>query len=176
MNLVLTGFMGSGKSTVGKIIAEKLGREYCDTDELIEKTAGMQINDIFKERGEAAFRLLESEIVKSVCEKSSAVISCGGGVVLNSQNIENLSKNGVIVYLYASPEQIYERIKNEGHRPLLKCADPLNEIKRLLEQRREAYSNCDFSFDTGGLSAGEAAEKILENNEIMKLIGKTKNN
>jgi len=171
VNLVLTGFMGTGKSSVGKIIADKLGRGYFDTDDLIEKTAGLSVSEIFKKHGEAMFRRMESEAIEAVSEKSSVVISCGGGAVLNPKNIETLSKRGVIVCLYASPGQIYERIKKEGHRPLLKCADPLAEIKKLLEQRTEAYSSCDFSFDTDGCDSRKVAEKILENTEISKLLG-----
>lgn len=176
MNLVFTGFMGTGKSAVGKEVAKRTGFEFYDTDAFIEKNAGMGINKIFAELGESVFRQMESEAVEALSEKDSVIISCGGGVVLNIKNIENLAKRGVIINLFASPGQIFERIKGSANRPLLKCEDPMAEIKKLLLERKEAYMNCDFAFDTEGLSVAQIADRILNDGGIVKLLKQGKDN
>lgn len=162
MNLVFTGFMGSGKTTIGKIAAEKLGRAFFDTDSMIEKSAGLSISGIFASSGEEAFRKIESETVAAAAGMDDIVISCGGGVVTVPKNIEILKKNGIIVNLFASPEVLLERISESGRRPLIAGAsNPLGEIKKMLLKRAQSYKNCDFAFDTGGLSPAECAEEIL---------------
>ncbi|MCA6084741.1 shikimate kinase [Candidatus Endomicrobiellum agilis] len=170
MNLVFTGFMGTGKSKTGRIVSERLKRGFFDTDNLIERKVGYSINDIFKRYGETSFRQMEIETIKEVSERDSAVISCGGGVVLNSVNIAALRKKGIIINLYASAEVIYERLKSESDRPLLRCEKPLTEIKKLLNFRKTFYMDCDFSFDTDGLSAAKVADKVLNNDTIKKLL------
>jgi shikimate kinase len=170
MNLVFNGFMGTGKSKTGKVVSERLKRAFFDTDELIEKKLGFSINDIFSKFGEAYFRRLEADIVKEVSESDSAVISCGGGIVLNAENIVFLRKKGVIINLCASPETIYERAKCEDKRPLLKCKEPLSEIKKLLNVRKNAYMDCDFVFNTDGLTPERIADKILNNESIKRLL------
>ena len=161
MNFVFTGFMGSGKTAVGKAVAKKLNRRFFDTDELVEKSAGMPISRIFEQYGEETFRSMEREAVEAACENTDVVIACGGGAVLNPKNVEKLSKNGIIICLTASPEKIFERIKDDTARPLLQCPDPLEKIKSLLKERSGAYSVCDFSFDTSNMSAAKAAEEVL---------------
>lgn len=161
MNLVLTGFMSVGKSVTGKILSEKLLKEFFDTDVLIEKKIGLSINAIFEKVGEKEFRHMESDIVKTLSQYDSSVISCGGGVVLNPLNTKILRIKGIIVNLYASPETIYERIKTDSTRPLLKQKNPLDEIKRLLELRKEIYSDCDYAFNTDGLTPYQVASNIL---------------
>jgi shikimate kinase len=170
MNLVFTGFMGTGKSKTGKIVSEKLRMSFFDTDDLIEKKSGFSVNDIFKRFGEADFRRMESETVKEVSEKDSVVISCGGGTVLNPTNIANLKKKGIIINLYASAEVIYDRLKCENNRPLLKSERPLIEIKKLLDFRKSAYADCDFYVGTDGLTAVEVAYKVLNNDVIKRLL------
>ena len=176
MNLVLTGFMGTGKSAVGREISKRLGFEFCDTDSFVEEHTEMSIREIFAELGEEVFRQMEADAVEALSEKDSLVISCGGGVVLNEKNIENLAKTGIIINLYASPEQIFERVRYSSGRPLLQCQDPLAEIKKLLIQRKDAYTNCDFSFDTSGLSVTQVADKILSDENIVKLLKQGKIN
>lgn len=176
MNLVFTGFMGTGKSAVGKEVAERLGFSFYDTDAFIEENAQMSISSIFGELGEEVFRQMEAEAVEALSEKDSVVISCGGGVVLNVKNIENLAKSGIIINLFASPEQIFERIKGDACRPLLKCGDPMVQIKKLLSERKEAYMNCDFAFDTDNLSVKQVADIILSDSSIVKLLEKGKHN
>jgi shikimate kinase len=162
MNVVITGFMCSGKTSVGKRLAEKLNFDFLDTDDLIENKVGMRITEIFEKYGEPYFRELEAQIIKEVSEKDKLVISTGGGVVLREENVNNLRKNGVIINLVAKPETIYERLKKQpGIRPLLNKPNPLEEIKKLLEYRERYYKNCDFRVETDNLSVEEIVEKIL---------------
>jgi shikimate kinase len=168
--LVFTGFMGTGKTEMGSIISKKLNMSFFDTDNLIETKMGLSINDIFKKFGESYFRQIESEVVKEISEKDFAVISCGGGTVLNPVNIYSLRKKGIIINLYASAEVIYDRIKTNSDRPLLRCEDPLNEINKLLAFRKDVYNDCDFAFNTNGLTVREAADAILNNIDMIKLL------
>ena len=139
-NLVLVGMMGTGKSTVGKSCAEALGMEFVDTDAVIEEREGASIPEIFKSRGEAAFRELERNVVKEFAEKYGQVIATGGGTVLCLENATALARNGYIVWLKASPEAILMRIGDVSNRPLLASAkDPLKKISKLIEQRKEHY-------------------------------------
>jgi shikimate kinase len=158
---VLTGFMGTGKTETGKILSEKLKMSFFDTDNIIEQRISLSISEIFKKFGKAHFRQIETEVIKEISKKDSIIISCGGGAVLNPENIKVLRKKGIIINLYASAEVIYERVKNDNNRPLLKCKNPLLEIRKLLKIRESAYSDCDFVFDTNGLTPKEVASNIL---------------
>jgi shikimate kinase len=160
-SIVLTGFMGAGKSVVGRRLAERLDMNVVDTDDVIEEDEGMKISEIFARYGEARFRELESEAVHKVSALKDQVIVTGGGVVLNAANIENLRENGTIVYLHVAPETAYNRVKNETHRPLLQVEDPLKNIKELLEQRAPFYANNDIEVDTSKLSVNEVVSEIL---------------
>jgi shikimate kinase len=171
MNLVFTGFMGTGKSAVGKITAEKLGWMFFDTDTMIESSTGRTISEIFQNLGEDAFRALEYDTVNLVAGMDDVVISCGGGVVINPGNIDVLKKNGIIINLFASPEHLFDRISTNDKRPLIaRALDPLGEIKKLLQQRKSAYKNCDFAFNTEGLTPEQSASAILQNENIQMLI------
>lgn len=160
-NIVLTGFMGAGKSTVGKKLARALGMSLVDTDDLIEARAGMSIPDIFARYGEEYFRELEEKVVADVSTLKKHVIVTGGGVVLREANMRNLQKGGVVIYLHAEPEVIYERIKDQTHRPLLRVADPLAKIRELLEYRAPFYANNDVTVDTSNLTVDEVVEEVL---------------
>ncbi|WP_456474081.1 shikimate kinase [Candidatus Pyrohabitans sp.] len=160
-NLVLTGFMGAGKSTIGRAAAEKLGLRFIDTDEEIEKRAGMKISEIFQKYGEAYFRELERQVVEEVSELEGCVIVTGGGVVLNEENISNLRRKGVVVYLHAEPEVVYQRLRGDTSRPLLRVAQPLARIRELLKQRSSYYANHDYSVDTSKLSVEEVVEEVV---------------
>ncbi len=162
MNIVLTGFMGTGKTEVGKKLAEKIGYDFIDTDELIEKKTLMKISDIFENFGETYFRKIESALVDEVSRLDRKVISTGGGVVLKKENMNVLSKNGAIINLSALAETIYSRLKGKNDRPLLIKADVPGEIKKLLEIRKEYYDRCDLSLATDNLSVDETVQKILE--------------
>ncbi len=161
-NIVLTGFMGAGKSVVGRRLAKRLGLKVIDTDDVIEEDSGMKISDIFTRFGEAHFRELESEAVRKVSSLENHVIITGGGVVLKAENIENLRKKGKVVYLRASPEVIYKRVKDKTHRPLLQVPDSLEKIRELLENRAQFYASCDIELDTTNLSVEEVVSEIMK--------------
>jgi shikimate kinase len=161
-NIVLTGFMGTGKTEVGRILSRKLGYALVDADTEIEKEQGMTITEIFKQYGEPKFREIESNVIKRLSETKNAVISTGGGAVLRQENMDNLGKNGVIVCLTASPETILKRTGNNNDRPLLQVENPLQKIKELLEFRRPYYEKADIMIDTEGKSPLEVADEIIE--------------
>ncbi|MCX7957407.1 MAG: shikimate kinase [Endomicrobia bacterium] len=162
VNIVITGFMCSGKTSVGLKLKDLLKYDYVDTDEIIEKVLGLKISDIFAKFGETYFREIESKVVREVSSKDKTVISTGGGVVLRTENIENLRKNGIIVNLTASPFVILERLKKQpGIRPLLNKPDPLAEIIKFLNEREKYYRNCDFRVNTDKLSVDEVANVIV---------------
>lgn len=161
-NIVLTGFMGAGKSSVGKKLAERLGMSVVDTDDLIERSAGMKIYDIFAKHGEAYFRELEKKAVAEASKLENHVIITGGGVVLKEENMKNLRRNGIVIYLYTRPEVIYKRIKHETHRPLLQVKNPMKKITELLEYRAPFYTNNNFMVDTSELTVGQVVEEIMK--------------
>lgn len=162
MNIVLTGFMASGKTAVGKKLAEKLNRRYLDVDEIIEKDTKLTIAKIFEKFGETVFRDLETKAIKCVAMLDNYVIATGGGAVLRPENVAELRRNGRIVYLAANPEAILRRIGDARTRPLLaKEPDKLTKIKELLAKREPFYRNCDMNIDTSGLSVEQVVGKIL---------------
>lgn len=168
MNLVFVGFMGCGKSTVGKAAAKELKLDFLDTDKLIEDSAELSISEIFQNFGEEVFRDMESEAVEAASERENAVIACGGGAVLRDKNLINLRKKGILIYLKTSPKCIYERIKNNFERPLLKNKNSLEQIEKMLAQREEKYKISDYIVETDGLSVQDIVKKILANDEIIK--------
>jgi shikimate kinase len=163
-SVALTGFMGTGKTAVGQLLARKLGKEFIEMDALIEKKAGRSIPEIFRQDGEAGFRELEIEVTKSLADRKNAVIACGGGVVLNAINIDRLRQEGVIVCLTASPSAILKRTSaDEGERPLLAVADRLRRIKDMLKYRRPFYARAaDITVNTSRLKPDEVVERIIE--------------
>jgi len=162
-SIALIGFMGAGKTVVGKALAEKLGKEFIELDALVEQRAGKTIPEIFRQDGEVAFREREIEAVKEVSGRKNAVIACGGGVVLNQINIDRLRKESLIVYLKASPKVILRRTsKDENERPLLKTSDRASEIRRLLRFRKPFYERAaDITIDTSKLDVDSVAEEII---------------
>ncbi|MBU3955156.1 shikimate kinase [bacterium] len=162
MNIALTGMMGSGKTSVGKLLAAKLGMKFFDMDTQIEKAAKKKIKDVFAEDGEVVFRKMERELVKCVCLLDGLVISTGGGTVLNHANIADLKKNGKIVYLKAKPEILFERIKKEKTRPLLDAEDPLAELRRIYGKRKKLYADCDLFIETAKKKSEEICGEIIK--------------
>ena len=160
-NVVLVGFMGSGKSLAAQMLHQRLQWPCFSTDYLIEQKEKKSISVIFKNSGEAHFRELEQGVVKDLAARQGIIIDCGGGVVLNPENIRLLKKNGTVFYLKASAEVIYERIKNEKHRPLLDTDNPLQKIKTLLNQRQVLYEQADFVVDANDKSVLLPVEEIL---------------
>lgn len=160
-NIVLTGFMGTGKTEVGKILAKKLGFVFMDIDQFIEKEQGMSVSRIFEERGENGFRELEAKAVRKVSEMRNVVISTGGGAMLREENIENLKNSGILVCLSASPEVVFRRIGASKNRPLLQVTDPLQKIKDLMGFRRRYYEKSDIIIETDNMTPLLAAEEII---------------
>ncbi len=163
-SIALIGFMGAGKTAVGRALAEKLGREFLELDSLIEQKAGQTIPEIFRDGGEIAFRELEIEVVKEVAGKKNTVIACGGGVVLNKINIDRLKKECILVYLTASPAVILKRTSGDkNERPLLNAADRLVTINELLKFRRPFYERAaGITVDTTGLDINSIAAQIIK--------------
>lgn len=163
-NIALIGFMGTGKTSVGRVLAVRLKKEFIRTDDLIAESAGKSIPEIFEEDGELRFRELETEVVKRISDKKGMVIDCGGGVILNRINVDNLKKNSRIILLTASPEAILERVlKDAEQRPLLETQDKLERIKQLLSLREPLYKRfADFEIDTSNLDVDQVVDKILE--------------
>lgn len=163
MNIILIGFMGAGKTAVGKQLAEELTLKYIDTDDLIEKTERRSINDIFKKKGEPYFRNMETEVLKTLQEYDNFVIATGGGIVLREENVKILKELGPLVLLWAEPAIVYERIKGESHRPLLQVEDPKEEINKILSQRKPIYQRvADFVVDTSNLKVEDAVKEISQ--------------
>ena len=154
--------MGTGKTSVGKILTKELRREVVDVDRYIEKKEKRKVSDIFEKDGDVAFRRLEKEAIRDISEKSGIIITTGGGAVLDPENLEALKRTGLVVALLASPETIYQRIRGSKHRPLLKFQDVYAEIKNLLEIRRPYYEKSDFSVETDGRTPAQVAKLVLE--------------
>ncbi|MDP3143297.1 MAG: shikimate kinase [Candidatus Omnitrophota bacterium] len=160
-NLVLVGFMGVGKSAVGRVLAARLKKDFVDLDVVIEEREKRPIDRIFQDSGEAYFRQVEKTVVKEFSQKESQVIACGGGAVLDKGNIGNLKQGGIIFYLKADPEAILQRTKGHQHRPLLNVADPKKKVEELLMARRPFYEQADFIVDTSKQSVDQVVEEIL---------------
>ncbi|MDA8168143.1 MAG: shikimate kinase [Nitrospiraceae bacterium] len=163
LNIILTGFMGTGKTSVARELAHLLGRRVIDLDTEIEKSAGMSITEIFRKFGEPWFRDLETRTAReNARKKPAAIISTGGGVVLRSENMEALRESGIVFCLQATPETILKRTSSNNERPLLHVEDPLGRIRDMLSARAPFYSVCDSMIDTEGKSPRQIAEEILE--------------
>lgn len=161
-NIFLVGFMGAGKTTVGRVLAGRLGYRYCDSDKVIETKAGKTIPEIFSGLGEDRFRELESETLESLAGKIKQVIATGGGAVMRDRNWDAMKKGGVTVYLKAPAEVIWNRIKHSKTRPLLNVDNPLDAAKELLEERIPFYEKADLTVDTESLSVEETASEIVK--------------
>ncbi len=159
-NIILTGFMGTGKTSVGTRLANDLGFAFVDTDAFIEADQKMTITSIFAKYGEPHFRHIESSIIEMLMERENQVVSTGGGAVIRDINREAFKRGGFVICLTARPEVIFERIKQETHRPLLQTADPLASIKDLLNSRARFYAQADATIDTSELSVDDVINQI----------------
>lgn len=161
-NLVLIGFMGVGKTTVGHFLAQALGRKFVDLDQLLEKRFQMSISQLFARFGEKAFRTEESRLIEEVSKDRGLVIATGGGVILDPQNVEHLKKRGKLVLLTATPETLITRLSLDETRPLLGQEMKEEKVKELLEQRKSAYEQAaDLSVCTDGKTYEEVAREIM---------------
>ena len=163
-SIALIGFMGTGKTAVGKLLAEKLGKEFIGLDTLIEKKTGKSIPEIFRQDGEIRFRELEIEVTREIAEKNDAVIDCGGGIVLNKINIDRLKGSCVIVCLTASPAVILKRTSGDSNgRPLLSVTERARQIKELIRFRRPFYERAsDITINTSRMGADSVTRRIIE--------------
>lgn len=165
-NLFLIGFMGAGKSTVAAKLNQMTGKKLIEMDETIVSNQGMSINEIFEKYGEARFREIESELVKTISSEGDCIVSCGGGVVIKPENVEEMKKNGKIVFLSATPETIFERVRYSTDRPILNGHMNVEYIAGLMEKRRALYeAAADVMIATDNKDADEIC------NEILALIG-----
>jgi shikimate kinase len=160
-NIALIGFMGTGKSSVGRLIAEQLHYSFLDTDELIESRAGKSVSAIFADEGEPAFRKMEQAVVAELASRNRFIFSTGGGLGANESNLASLKEHALVVCLWASPEKIWERVRSQTHRPLLREADPLAKIRELLAARERFYKQADVLLNTELRSLKEVAQQTL---------------
>ena len=160
-NIVLVGFMGTGKTTVGRAIAKKLGIQFIDTDDVIEQKNQVKIADLFAEHGEPYFRDLESQAVQEVAKMDNQVVSTGGGVVLRLSNLERLKQNGRIFCLTATSQTIWCRVRGNADRPLLKSANPLRHIETLLQQHAPYYALAAYQIQTTKIPVAKVADQII---------------
>ena len=160
-NLALIGFMGTGKSTIGRIVADELQFKFLDTDHLIELRTGKTVSQNFADKGEQAFRDLERDVVSELVDMEKIVIACGGGLAANQDNLDSLKTHALVICLWLSPEKIWERVRHQSHRPLLQDKDPLEKIRALLAAREAFYKQADALVNTEMRSVKEVAQHVL---------------
>jgi shikimate kinase len=161
VNLALIGFMGTGKTSVGRLVAELLHYDYLDTDDVIQTQQGRAIPEIFSTDGEPAFRRLEQEMTRELAARTRTVIATGGGLPVHAENLASLKTHALVVCLWASPEKIWERVKNQTHRPLLHDPDPVKKIRELLAAREPFYKQADVLLNTDLRSVREVAQQVV---------------
>ena len=161
-NLIFIGFMGCGKSTLGRKVSKLRGMQFVDTDRYIENMEGMKISEIFAQKGEEYFRKKETEVCEKFSHETGYIIATGGGIIKNVENVRLLKKNGVVIYLKASPEHIFRNVRNDVSRPLLQGGDKMEKIKSLMEERRPLYEkHADMRITVTGGNIRSLTEKIL---------------
>ena len=160
-NLALIGFMGTGKSCVGRVAADLLRFTFLDTDHVIEARAGKAVSDIFAQDGEPAFRQWERRIVEELTRRDKTVIATGGGLPMDEANLASLKTHALVICLWASPETIWERVRGLNHRPLLNDDDPLAKVRQLLAVREPYYRQADVLVNTGMRSVREVALHVV---------------
>ena len=159
-NLYLVGFMGTGKSAVGRSVANRLGYTFLDSDHAIEEAAGCSIKEIFDSEGEAAFRKLERQFIEEGHANECCVVSCGGGLIAQPGMLEFLGAKGPVVCLLASAETVFERTKESEKRPLLNVEDPLVRIRELLAEREPIYKKAGTEVLTDGRTVSDVASHV----------------
>lgn len=160
VNLALVGFMGTGKTTVGRQVADLLQFEFLDTDELIQQRTNRLISDIFARDGEPAFRALERQVLAELADRTRLVISTGGGLPCEPGNLDALKAHALVICLWAGPDKIWERVRNQSHRPLLQHPDPPARIRELLALREPFYRQADVLLNTELRTAREVTQQI----------------
>lgn len=161
-NMFLIGFMGCGKSTMARLLAKELHMELVEMDETIEKEENRSINEIFATDGEGYFRDLETQLITRISNKGGMVVSCGGGAILRQENVDIMKKNGCVVYLAATPETIYSRVKNSTNRPLLNGNMNVEYISELMAKRVDKYeAAADYKIVVDGKGKLEVLEELI---------------
>jgi shikimate kinase len=160
-NIALIGFMGTGKSSVGRLVSHSLQFTFLDTDQVIESRAGKSITEIFKTEGEAAFRVLECKLCEELRLRRRTVIATGGGFAANNDNLASLKTHALVVCLWASAETILDHVRAHSHRPLLAETDPLEKIRSLLAVRKPYYTQADVLINTERRSLREVAQQVM---------------
>lgn len=160
-NIILVGFMGTGKSVTGQLVAKQLKRTFVDMDAVIEERAGRKISEIFATDGEPHFRAMERELVRELSARENLVVATGGGVVLNPDNIADFSRTGLVICLTAKPDVILKRVSGESHRPLLENEDKSKAIRELLARREALYRAIPECIDTSLHTAEDTAAEVL---------------
>lgn len=166
MNIVLIGFRGTGKSTVGKLLANRLRRDFVDSDNYVESYTGKTIKHIFEDMGEEGFRKLEADVIAKLSKMDNKIIATGGGATLREDNVRNLKDNGFLILLEATPEIIHSRIAQDENtmrqRPSLTNRKPIDEIKHLIEHRKMSYQNAaDYTINTSRVSRNDIVNEII---------------
>lgn len=161
MNIVLTGFMGAGKTTIARRVAQRLGYDYLDTDRQIELEQGCSVADIFGYSGETCFRELETKLLKRLIDKENTVIATGGGILTTPGNMELLKQIGITVYLQVDLDIIFERVSRNKNRPLLRTENPRQTLEDLFQQRKHLYEAADITVKSNNLSANSVAGQVI---------------
>lgn len=160
-NVILCGFMGCGKSSIGRKLAHKIEREFIDMDKYIEEKEGMTVSEIFAEKGESGFREIETEACRELSEKENCIIAAGGGTLTIPENVEILKKGGKIIFIDVSYENLCERLSRDTRRPLLQVENRNEVIKELLDKRLPLYRNAASVYVNGNFSSSRVANNIL---------------
>lgn len=161
-NIYLVGFMGTGKTATAKLLAKTLNRKFLDLDDLIIAQEKKPIAKIFEEKGEVYFRKVEKEVVKEISAQKNLIVACGGGVVIDKDNLESLKNSGMVICLTSTPEIILERTREFNHRPLLNVDNPIEKIKELLIKRESFYNQAHYILDTTKLTPAQTKDEILK--------------
>jgi shikimate kinase len=173
-NIYIVGFMGTGKTAVGKELAKNKKWQFLDLDDLIELREKRTIADIFAQEGEPYFRHLEKRVLQELSREKKFVVACGGGIVMDKDNIKVMKETGIIICLTAHPEVILKRTCGYAHRPLLNVSDPKKQIELLLKLRAPYYARADKTIDTSKLTVGQVVQKIIKTTTV-KSKGKSRN-
>lgn len=161
-NIYIVGFMGTGKTVVGKQVSRQLNRQFVDLDSLIEEKQNRKISQIFAEDGEAFFRNLEKQALGEISVQRNLVASCGGGIILDKENIQIMKQTGTIICLTSRSEVILARTQDYKHRPLLNVDNPKERIEELFKIRAPFYAQADYTIDTSDLTISYVVNKVLE--------------
>jgi shikimate kinase len=171
LRLVLIGLPGSGKSTVGRQLARRLGLGFADTDHVIEQRIGCSIREFFEREGEDAFRDIEEEVIRELAQAGPGVLATGGGAVLRPANREALRSGAHVIYLRSTPEELFKRLRHDANRPLLQVADPLARLRSLYDERDPLYrETAHFIIETGRPSVATLVNMILMQLELAGIL------